>query len=201
MRRKAAIIGELPLGSTCALSAVTGLPALSVPAGFTRDGLPIGAELLGRPFADATLLALAYDYEQSVHPRRAPSTTPPLVGGEAPPPMRFETTARGTGVVANGSFAYDPTRRSLAYRVQLTGQAAGTVATVSIARDSAGIAGPIIRRLLAQGERVSNGSTILDGEERQDLLAGRLSLAVFSTERAGAVAREPLVRARERARK
>ena len=83
MRRKAAIIGELPLGSTCALSAVTGLPALSVPAGFTRDGLPIGAELLGRPFADATLLAFAYDYEQSVHPRRAPSTTPPLVGGEA----------------------------------------------------------------------------------------------------------------------
>ena len=84
--------------------------------------------------------------------------------------------------------------------MQLTGPAVGTFATVSIARDSAGIAGPIIRRLLAQGERVSNGSTILDGAERQDLLAGRLSLAVFSTERAGAVVRESLVLARERAR-
>ena len=200
MRRKAAVIGELPLGSTCALSAVTGLPALSVPAGFTSDGLPIGAELLGRPFADAALLALAYDYEQSAHPRRAPSTTPPLVGGHAPPPSRFETTARGTGVVATASFTFDPTRRSLSYRVQLTGPAAAAVATVSITRDSAGVAGPIIRRLLGQGEGLTSGAMILDEEARQALLAGRLSLAIFTTDRAGALIRAPLVVAERRAR-
>jgi Asp-tRNA(Asn)/Glu-tRNA(Gln) amidotransferase A subunit family amidase len=201
MRRKAALIGELPIGSTCALSAVTGLPALSVPAGFTSDGLPIGAELLGRPFADAALLAMAYDYEQAVHPRRAPSTTPPLVGGQAPPPTRFATTARSAGVVATASFTFDPTRRSLAYRVQLTGPAARTVATVSIARDSARIAGPIIHRLLAQGERLTSGTLLLDDEARQDLLAGKLSLAISRADRAGALVRAPLVVADARGRK
>lgn len=193
MRRKAAIIGELPLGSTCALSAVTGLPALSIPAGFTDDGLPIGAELLGRPFADATLLALAFDYEQSAHPRRAPSTTPPLVNGHAPPPTDFAVAARGAGVTATGRFTFDPTRRVLAYRLQLAGSAAGQVATVSIARDSAGIAGPIIRRLLAQGERLTSGTMVLNDAARQDLFAGRFSLAVFTTDRAGALVRAPLV--------
>ena len=78
VRRKAALINEPQRGANCQLSAVTGLPALSMPAGFTPDGLPIGVELLGRPLADTRLLSLAYDYEQSVHPRRAPSTTPPL---------------------------------------------------------------------------------------------------------------------------
>lgn len=193
MRRKAAIIGELPIGSTCALSAVTGLPALSVPAGFTPDGLPIGAELLGRPFADAELVSLAYDYEQSVHPRRAPSTTPPLVDGHAPLPLRFETIARASGIVATAAFEYDATQRRLEYRVQLTGAWAGAIATVSVARDSAGVLGPILHRLLAHGERTSRGVVLLDAEEREDLLAGRLSLALFAVDRAGALVRVPMV--------
>src|SRR5205085_5160942 len=71
LRRKAALIGEPPRGSTCSLSAVTGLPALTMPAGFTPDGMPIGVELLGPSLADARLVAMAYDYEQSVRPRRA----------------------------------------------------------------------------------------------------------------------------------
>ena len=70
MRRKPAIIGEPQSGTTCQLSAVTGLPALSMPAGFTADSLPLGVELLGRPLADARLVSFAYDYEQSTHPRR-----------------------------------------------------------------------------------------------------------------------------------
>ena len=73
VRRKAALINEPQRGANCQLSAVTGLPALTMPAGFTPDGLPIGVELLGRPLADTRLLSLAYDYEQSVHPRRPPA--------------------------------------------------------------------------------------------------------------------------------
>ncbi|MGH8632578.1 MAG: amidase family protein, partial [Burkholderiales bacterium] len=65
MRRKPAIIGEPQRGANCQLSAVTGLPALSMPAGFTPDGLPIGVELLGRPLSDARLVSMAYDYEVS----------------------------------------------------------------------------------------------------------------------------------------
>jgi aspartyl-tRNA(Asn)/glutamyl-tRNA(Gln) amidotransferase subunit A len=44
---------------------VSGLPAISVPCGFTASGLPIGLQIVGAPFADATVLALAYAYEQA----------------------------------------------------------------------------------------------------------------------------------------
>jgi aspartyl-tRNA(Asn)/glutamyl-tRNA(Gln) amidotransferase subunit A len=44
---------------------VTGQPALSLPCGFNTAGLPIGLQLVGRPFADATVLAAAQAYEQA----------------------------------------------------------------------------------------------------------------------------------------
>jgi len=43
----------------------TGLPAISVPCGFTRAGLPIGLQLIGRAFDEANLLRIARAYEQS----------------------------------------------------------------------------------------------------------------------------------------
>jgi aspartyl-tRNA(Asn)/glutamyl-tRNA(Gln) amidotransferase subunit A len=43
---------------------VTGLPAISVPAGFTRGGSPVGLQIVGRRFADVTVLALARAYER-----------------------------------------------------------------------------------------------------------------------------------------
>jgi aspartyl-tRNA(Asn)/glutamyl-tRNA(Gln) amidotransferase subunit A len=42
---------------------VLGLPALSVPVGFTAGGLPAGLQLVGRPFAEATLLGVAAAYQ------------------------------------------------------------------------------------------------------------------------------------------
>ena len=40
-----------------------GVPALSLPVGFTAGGLPVGLQLVGRPFAEATLLAVAHGYQ------------------------------------------------------------------------------------------------------------------------------------------
>ena len=42
-----------------------GLPAISIPCGFTRDGLPIGLQLIGRAFDEVTLLRIAYSYERA----------------------------------------------------------------------------------------------------------------------------------------
>jgi aspartyl-tRNA(Asn)/glutamyl-tRNA(Gln) amidotransferase subunit A len=43
---------------------LTGLPAMSVPCGLNRAGLPIGLQIVGRPFDESTILRLAYAYEQ-----------------------------------------------------------------------------------------------------------------------------------------
>jgi aspartyl-tRNA(Asn)/glutamyl-tRNA(Gln) amidotransferase subunit A len=42
-----------------------GLPAISVPCGFTTSGLPIGLQIVGAPFAESTVLAMAHAYEQA----------------------------------------------------------------------------------------------------------------------------------------
>jgi aspartyl-tRNA(Asn)/glutamyl-tRNA(Gln) amidotransferase subunit A len=44
---------------------LTGSPAVAVPCGFARDGLPNGLQPIGRPFDEARLLNLAYAYEQT----------------------------------------------------------------------------------------------------------------------------------------
>ena len=43
---------------------LTGLPAVSVPCGFDRDGLPIGLQIAGRPFDEVTILRVAHAYER-----------------------------------------------------------------------------------------------------------------------------------------
>jgi aspartyl-tRNA(Asn)/glutamyl-tRNA(Gln) amidotransferase subunit A len=50
----------------------TRLPALSVPCGFTAAGLPVGLQLAGRPFDEATVLRVGHAYEQATkwHTRR-----------------------------------------------------------------------------------------------------------------------------------
>jgi len=47
----------------CCMLSVTGLPAISVPAGFTDDGLPIGVQIVGRPQGDLELLQIAHAVE------------------------------------------------------------------------------------------------------------------------------------------
>ncbi len=49
-----------------------GLPAVTVPMGFWQDRLPAGLQFVGRPYAEGTLIELAYAYEQRTHHRRPP---------------------------------------------------------------------------------------------------------------------------------
>jgi Asp-tRNA(Asn)/Glu-tRNA(Gln) amidotransferase A subunit family amidase len=65
------------------------LPAIDVPAGYSTksasapDGVPIGMDLLGRPFDEGRLIKLAYAWEQKGLQRRWPSNVPPLAGETA----------------------------------------------------------------------------------------------------------------------
>ena len=62
-------IGGRPAGKTLQRSYLTyafsvlGVPAISVPCGFTRDGLPIGLQIVGRPRHEATVLRAAAAFE------------------------------------------------------------------------------------------------------------------------------------------
>jgi aspartyl-tRNA(Asn)/glutamyl-tRNA(Gln) amidotransferase subunit A len=65
--------GELWLRNTRPFNAY-GLPAISIPCGFTRAGLPIGLQLAGRNFSEASLLSFAYVFEQATpEHKRAPT--------------------------------------------------------------------------------------------------------------------------------
>jgi Asp-tRNA(Asn)/Glu-tRNA(Gln) amidotransferase A subunit family amidase len=51
----------------------TGMPAITVPMGFTYGDLPAGLQILGRPYAEGTLFRLAYAYERGTMHRRPPA--------------------------------------------------------------------------------------------------------------------------------
>lgn len=50
----------------------TGLPAVTVPMGYTRNVLPAGLQILGRPYAEGALIKFSYAYEQATKHRRPP---------------------------------------------------------------------------------------------------------------------------------
>jgi amidase len=55
------------------IASQTWLPAISVPAGFTADGLPVGLEFVARQYDEPTMLRLAYGFEQATRQRRPPA--------------------------------------------------------------------------------------------------------------------------------
>jgi amidase len=79
-------IGEDQVERHGFLSSSTGLPAITVPGGFSPPsknapvGVPVGVEFLGRAFAEPTLFRLAYGFEQATRFRRNPAATPALPG-------------------------------------------------------------------------------------------------------------------------
>jgi len=75
------LIGDLntPHGDNSQFfSPTTGFPAITVPMGYTREVLPAGITFFGRAWNEATLIRLAYAYEQATKHRRAPASAPAL---------------------------------------------------------------------------------------------------------------------------
>src|SRR5919107_1608973 len=66
---------------SCYYVTVAGLPAASVPCGFTPEGLPVGAQIVGRYRDDFGVLQLAHAFEEATRHGERP---PPLAGGSGP---------------------------------------------------------------------------------------------------------------------
>jgi len=187
------LVGAPQLASSCALAAQAGLPAISMPAGFTFDGLPTGLELMGRPFADARLVAFAYAFEQAGTRRRPPPTAPALVNGRAPQPVSVAVAgAQATGV-SSARFTFDPATSELRYDVRVAGPKAASVQAVVLRRwDSppAGRSGArrVINRMVGPGMASATGKIRLLGDDLDAFRAHRLTMAVFGSASADPVA-------------
>jgi len=78
LRTAPVAIGTPMSGPNSQLSPGTGLPAIAIPAGYTRLGLPVGLELLGRAYGEQSLLNYAAHWELAGGRRRPPPYTPAL---------------------------------------------------------------------------------------------------------------------------
>lgn len=66
------------------LGSVTGFPSISMPAGFSEPtesaplGVPIGLEILGKPWSEPDLIEIAYSFEKAANYRKVPLSTPAI---------------------------------------------------------------------------------------------------------------------------
>jgi Asp-tRNA(Asn)/Glu-tRNA(Gln) amidotransferase A subunit family amidase len=180
LRRKPARLGDSQGGSNCTFSAHSGLPALAVPAAWSADGLPIGIDIVGRPWSESALLSLGYALEQTWKLRKAPFSTPALVNGKPPAPRTFvvpiEENGDRLGVV---DFSFDPTTSRLGYKTVLAPARQERVHAVWIQRGTTDKPAAALHRLLPA---TFAGSVVLSHRDRENLAAGQLILRVYTAQ-------------------
>ena len=176
LRRKPARIGEPQRGSNCQLSAVSGMPALTLPAGFTNDGLPVGVELLGRRLDDARLVSIGYAFEQGTHHRRPPVRTPPLSADAEPTTVRF--TVLGDNF--ESEFTLNLVRNLMEYDLSVTSTSPEDLYAVTLHRRGESEDGPVIHQLAGPGRLGAAGTFGLSPVDREALEEGRLYVQVYT---------------------
>jgi Asp-tRNA(Asn)/Glu-tRNA(Gln) amidotransferase A subunit family amidase len=174
LRRKPARIGEAQGGSTCTLSAHSGLPALAVPAGFSADGLPVGIDLLGGAFKEAQLLSIGLGAQQTLALRRPPFSTPALVDGKPPAP----TTGSAKYGDATVSITYDQTTSRMTYAVTGWERNIAQLGAVWIGTGTPAKPGALRHRILGPGLD-ANGVVLLSFRDREDLEKANLMVRFF----------------------
>ncbi|PRX19196.1 Asp-tRNA(Asn)/Glu-tRNA(Gln) amidotransferase A subunit family amidase [Paraburkholderia sp. BL18I3N2] len=75
IRQPAGRIGGPQNGANSQLSANSGLPALTLPSGYADGGVPVGMDILGRPWRESRLLAIGHAIEQCTPPPSPPALT------------------------------------------------------------------------------------------------------------------------------
>lgn len=179
-----AFSGEPQSGSQCQLSAHSGVPALSMPVGFTTRGLPVGLELMGLPFQDARLLAMAYPYAEANSPRQAPTSAPPLQSGLAPGPEIFNVSFEAQGVLLEGEFEYDLLSNELRYSVRTDSDNSAEVYAVTLMigdDEDARLNEPLVYNLMGPDMTETSGSVFLSPAFREAYDEDRVYLKVFAS--------------------
>jgi amidase len=175
------IIGNSQPGNNCSISANSGLPALSMPIGFTQQGLPVAMELLGKFLDDEVLLALAYDFEQTQKPRRTPAVTPPIAEDGPPRPIGYQIQFSQDNVILAAELQWDTLTNELRFSVRSEGQQRVTALTLSVNTEALDkFDEPILANLLRPIQDSAQGSVFLDPNLRLGLAEGRVYLKIFA---------------------
>jgi Asp-tRNA(Asn)/Glu-tRNA(Gln) amidotransferase A subunit family amidase len=184
LRVKPARIGDPQPGSSCTVSAHSGLPAFGIPAGFTPDGVPVGIELLGKSFEEGKLIAMAYAYERAVRPRKSPPRTPSLASGELTRPFEISGDFEGHALLDV------PTQR-LRYELQWLGAPGDEILDLKLHKEEKNGAGPVIA-LLGKDRR---GEIAVRNEDLDSLLAGRTYFELYTRQKPLGAARARILNA------
>jgi amidase len=158
--------------------------------GFTAGGFPFGIELLGRAFAEPTLIALAYAFEQSTrhrHPPPASGIVRGLVemGADS---LTIDVTATGAKSVppsdvpfsATARFRFNDKARALAYDIQLPAASLDQIGGVYLHRRTNRPNGGVTQILAKSAAPRVAGTVTLSEQEATDLKAGKFYVAVVS---------------------
>ena len=170
IRVKPQFVGEGQFGSLCRIAAHSGLPAISLPAGFTDDGLPVGVELLAKPFEEGRLIALGYAWEQVAHPRRPPPRTPSLVSNDLSVSLNIRSTQ------LSGELRFERPAQTLHYELRMLQVNDGDILDMKLHRGDPETPGPVIELL----GKTRQGSVEIRNADVDDLLEGRLYLVVYT---------------------
>ena len=196
IRQTARPIGQGQPGSSCALSAVSGLPAITVPAGFADDGMPVGVELLGRAFTESRLIALAYSFEQATHHRRSPDFTPSLMAPTETVTVSVvveSDSGSESGVSGRARFTVDPSTRILRYTLSVYGVRDDEVLSIDLHRKLEDADnGPSIR-LLTRARARATGQFVLTGRDIRLLRDNQLYVDVHTLDAVTGTMRVDLV--------
>lgn len=191
------LVGAQQSTSGCALSAQTGLPSISMPAGFTSDGLPTGLELMGKPFTDTKLVGYAFAFERASPRRRPPPTTPPLVAGRAPAAQVFTIQAGPPASGVSARFTFNPVTSELDYSLTVAGPeiTAVVLRRSDVVRTASGALVPapaaalrVVHRMAGPAMASASGTLRLLGDDLDAFRAGALAMAVFTTRGADPIA-------------
>jgi Asp-tRNA(Asn)/Glu-tRNA(Gln) amidotransferase A subunit family amidase len=167
LRVEPVFVGEPQYGSLCRISAHSGMPAISVPAGFTPAGLPVGIELLARPFEDGRLISLGYAWEQHAAPRRAPQRTPSLLSDT----LTWSFTIDADSM--QGELRLDRPTQVLHYKLEPRGLDADGITDIRLHRSTNG---PVIALL---GSDLA-GSIAIPNSELEQLADSKLAVVIYS---------------------
>lgn len=185
LRRKSAVLGQFQYGGNCRISAHTGYPAITMPAGFTDDGLPVGLELLGRPLTDDRLVSIAYAFEAATRSRKPPYSTPQLANGMAPESVAITAYVSGPdGERVAGQFTFDITEGTLDYTVRVEGESPEAIRAVTLDLIRPDRKGPIVHILLPAGSASGTGTITVSQIDRQALQAGSFAIVLYTQDHA-----------------